>query len=104
MEPGQYQFSIATNQQEYIVRARRNDRSWGHAIDAEIADSEGQLLNHVVFACHPEFREFELFQAMTTEQLISVIREVLESGRFKEALSSARANNLTLILRLNGHA
>ncbi|MBI1760503.1 MAG: hypothetical protein HYR56_03615 [Acidobacteria bacterium] len=101
MNAVQHQFSIVVSEQRCIATAWRNDRVWGHAIDIEIADKAGRLLNRVVFACHPEFGEFDLFQAKTTTQLIGIAREMLESGRYEEELLKASANHLELLIRLN---
>jgi len=58
--------------------AQRKDRHWGHAVDVELYRS-GQLLGRASFCCHPEFAEFDHYQKMNTEQLISVVEERLES-------------------------
>jgi hypothetical protein len=84
------------------VIARRKDRPWGHALDLEIFDGDGRPLNRVSFACHPEFQDFESFQAKTTEELMSAVIERLRSGEHESLLSKARTGNLHLFFRFNG--
>ena len=62
----------------YRAIARRHDRQWGHAIDVEVQHSNGTVLGVVTYACSPEFEEFDHFQALETEQLISVVTERLQ--------------------------
>ena len=101
MNLGQHRFGFVVGHEMRIAKAWRNDQSWGHAIELEITSTEGDFLNQVVFVCHPEFNEFDTFQAKTTEQLICTTREMLESGRYEKDLAAARSINAKLILRFN---
>src|SRR5262245_28281336 len=95
------QFTYFSAGEVRVAKAWRNDRSWGPAIDVEISDLDGRVLNRVTFACHPEFSEFDVFRAKATEELLAIARERLESGRYEAALSSARTDGLALVLRFN---
>ncbi|MGV8934253.1 MAG: class I SAM-dependent methyltransferase [Gallionellaceae bacterium] len=63
----------------YRAIARRHDRQWGHAIDVEVQHSNGTVLGVVTYACSPEFVGFEYFQALTTEQLLTIATERLQA-------------------------
>lgn len=97
-----HEFAYTVAGQTRTAKASRRDFLWGHGLRVEILDPSGQELNRVVFVCHPEFEQFERFQAMTTEQLASIAREKLESGRHEEDLTKARSHGLVLVLGLNG--
>ena len=64
----------------------------------------GDLLNTVVFACHPEFPGYDALQAMSTEQLVALARARLESGSLDDSLSQIRGSGLTIIVRFEAPA
>jgi hypothetical protein len=84
----------------YRAIARRKDRTWGHAIDVEVFHLSGEKLGSLTFACQPEFEEFEYYQKMTTEELLSVVTTRLESA----IVTSMQAwiSGLHTFIRFNG--
>ena len=80
---------------------RRNDRAWGHGIDVKLFDLGGIRIGGISFVCHPEFADFERYQAMTTEELVAVaidrLRAVMHDGSYAKAWS----HGLHLYLRFN---
>ncbi len=78
----------------------RSDRPWGHALEISVHDAaSGDLLNTVVFACHPELPGYAALQAMSTDQLIALARAQLECGSLDDSLSRTRGSSLTLLIR-----
>ena len=79
--------------------ARRVDRSWGHAIEVSVVETNGAVRGKLVFACHPEFLGFDEFQAMPTEALIEVVR-----NRLPAAIAETRSafdGGITTLFRFN---
>lgn len=79
--------------------ARRMDRSWGHAIDVNVREANGSIRGTMVFASHPEFLGFAEFQAMSTEDLLDVVRQRLPAA-IAESLS-AFDSDITALYRFN---
>jgi hypothetical protein len=83
----------------YRCVAARSDKSWGHGLKVSIFDLEGLLLNVVTFACHPEFPAYETLQTMSTEKLIELAANQLNTGELEESLVKARQADLQLYVR-----
>ena len=79
--------------------AKRRDRPFGHAIDVSVVDASGSIRGKMVFGCHPEFRAFDEFQAMSTDALIDLVRERLPAAI--AASLSAFDSGITTLFRLN---
>jgi hypothetical protein len=84
----------------YRALARRNDRPWGHAIDVELYRLDDTSLGDISFVCHPEFDEFAFCQGRTTEELVAVVAERLESAVAEHA--QAWAAGLHVYALFNG--
>lgn len=83
------------------IHATRNDRFFGHALDVRLSRHDSTHLNTLSFACHPEHENFEKYQAMSTEELISIAVLRLESGCHNSALKKCRTDGMVLLLRFN---
>ncbi|CCD99429.1 hypothetical protein [Bradyrhizobium sp. STM 3809] len=84
----------------YRCVAARKDRPWGHALEVSVDDAaSGDLLNSIVFACHPEFTGFETLQALSTDQLIGLARAQLASGALDARLADPQTRGWTLFYR-----
>lgn len=79
---------------EYHCVAVRSDRPWGNGLSVEMFGADGQLLNIVIFACHPEFPGFDVLQAMGTEQMVERAAAQLRTGALEHSLSEARRSKL----------
>jgi hypothetical protein len=77
----------------------RRDRPWGHAIDVSLVDADGLIRGNMVFACHPEFRRFYEFQAMSTEDLVDIVRQRLVAAIAESA--SGFDHGITTLFRFN---
>jgi len=91
------QFEYTFAGEHKIGIAARADRPWGHALEVEIRDEAGLLLNKVLFACHPEQAEFDRLQAKGTEELIEIVMMRLCSGTLEEILRNARQHGAKLL-------
>ncbi len=80
------------------VVAERRDRPWGHAIEVEVVGAGDAILGKIGFACHPEFGDFDAFQAMPTEALIEVVQRRLNPVAIAEACSAFERGITTLFL------
>lgn len=86
---------------EYHCVAVRSDRPWGNGLKVKIFGTDGQLLNVVLFACHPEFPGYDVLQAMGTEQMVERAAALLRTDELNHGLSLARKGNLgTLYVNL----
>ncbi len=63
----------------YQVTAVRHDRTWGHGLDVHLSDRDGSRLGSIFFVIHPEFDDYESYQAKSTEQLLAIVTERLEA-------------------------
>ena len=86
----------------YHVVWRRNDKAWGHAIDAEVFDPKGNPIGRVSFACHPEFADYELYQQMPTEELLHIVDEHLRAVMRDGSYAKGWGLGLQVITRFNG--
>lgn len=91
--------SISVEGYPLTAIAERRDRSWGHAIDVSVVEADGSIRGKMVFACHPEFRGFDEFQAMSTEALVDVVRERLMASIAESC--SAFGHGITPVFRFN---
>ncbi|MGO1077974.1 hypothetical protein [Inquilinus sp. CA228] len=98
----QDEFSYTIDGTRRRCRFARADRPWGHAIDVEILGDDGEPLNHVVFACHPEHPAYDELQAKNTAELTGLAAAQMETGRYEEALAQARQAGFVLLIRLGG--
>jgi hypothetical protein len=93
-----YPFEYSFEGVRWVGIAWRADRPWGHALEIEIRDEEGSLLNTILFACHPEHPDFDQMQAKDTKELIRIAKERFSSGADEEALRMARKSRSKLVL------
>ncbi|KGM34243.1 hypothetical protein [Inquilinus limosus] len=99
MQQDDFSYAIAgANRRCRFVRA---DRPWGHAIDVQILAEDGELLNRVVFACHPEHPAYDELQAKSTTELARLAAAQLGTGRHEDALAQAREASFVLLMRLD---
>ena len=63
----------------YNAIAVRRDYSWGHGLDVCLINLDGSQIGNLSFVVHPEFDDYELYQAKSTEQLLAIVEEQLES-------------------------
>jgi hypothetical protein len=82
----------------YRCVAVRSDRHWGHGLDVNILGRDGHLLNVVTFACNPELPSFKTFQALSTQELVELAANQLNSGELESSLSEAREAKLQLFV------
>ena len=82
------------------VMVERRDRPWGHAIDVEIVDAGGATRGKIVFGCHPEFDDFDAFQALPTEGLVEVVKKRLNPAAIAQACSVFELG-ITTLFRFN---
>jgi hypothetical protein len=85
----------------YCAIARRNDLRWGHGVDVNVFGQGGELLGSISFVCCPGFAEYELYQQMTTEELIAVVANRLKTVMQDHSLDIAWQNGLHSIERFN---
>ena len=93
--------NIRVDCNEYYFLARRADRSWGNAIDITIYSLEGQKLGSLLFCCHPEFDEFELYQSYKTNELIEIAAKRIEKDFFTDRYKEAWDMGINVLLRFN---
>ena len=84
-----------------ICTASRADRPWGPALEMEIRDEGGSLMNNAIFGCHPEQADYEHWRAKSTDELIDAVVERLSSGAYEETLRQARQSGFKLILNFS---
>jgi len=94
------QHSISIRDCPLTVLAERRDRSWGHAIDVNVIDAGGATRGKIVFACLPEFDDFDEFQAMSTEALITVVQERLDAALIADSCD-AFEHGIKIVCRFN---
>jgi hypothetical protein len=94
------EYSIQVPDCSLTVRARRSDRPWGHAINVTMYDENSAVCGTIVYACHPEFRDFDDFQMLSTDALIDVVRQRLTCSLVSES-RSAFGLGISLGQRLN---
>jgi hypothetical protein len=82
------------------VLAKRSDRPWGHAIEVEVHEADATICGTILYACHPEFRNFDEFQALSTDALIALVRQRLTSEVVAESCS-AFGRGIRIGFRLN---
>ncbi len=82
------------------VLAKRSDRPWGHAIEIEVREADATICGTISYVCHPEFRDFEEFQALSTDALIAIVRQRLTSKMVAESCS-AFGRGIRIGFRLN---
>jgi hypothetical protein len=97
----QSEFSYTVGGTSRRCRFARSDRHWGHAIDVQILGEDGEPLNRVVFACHPEYPAYDELQEKSTTELAGLAAAQLGTGRHEGALAQARQSGLVLLMRLN---
>ena len=85
----------------FVAEAHRNDRPWGHGIDVNIYEDGQRLWASTSFACHPDFLEFQRFQAMSTVELLAVAVDQLRQDAHR-SLRTATRPGLRTLFRLNG--
>jgi hypothetical protein len=73
---------------------------WGHGLGVNVFSDEGNLLNVVLFAAHPEFPDDDILQAKNTEELVDLAASQLKSDELEERLVSVRQSGLQLVIRL----
>lgn len=82
------------------VRAKRRDPPWGHGIEVEVCDADATICGTISYFCHPEFRDFEEFQALSTDALIAIVRQRLTSELVAEGCT-AFGHGIRIGFRLN---
>ncbi|MGM9485435.1 hypothetical protein ACS5PN_29880 [Roseateles sp. NT4] len=93
------ELSIQVDGYPLTATLKRSDRPWGHAIDVHLIDADGCVRGSIVFGCHPEFREFAKFQAMSTEALMDIVRQRLPAA--VAGGGAALDRGITLLFRFN---
>jgi hypothetical protein len=86
----------------YYAVWRRNDRPWGHAIDATVFHSNGNSIGSVSFACHPEFADYKRYQQMPTDELVQVVGERLRSAMQDDSYMKSWRLGFSVLVRFNG--
>lgn len=86
---------------DYYFIASRADRPWGHAIDVTVFNNQNTIMGHLLFCCHPEFKDFELLQNYGTQELVALASEMISQGLLSNGFKYAWDAGLKLILRLN---
>src|SRR5687768_13277484 len=97
----QEEFSYIIGETAHRCRFVRADRPWGHAIDVQILGEDGEPLNRVVFACHPEHPAYDELQAKSTAELAQLAAQQMGTGRYEEALAQARQAGAVLLFRFS---
>jgi hypothetical protein len=85
----------------YCASWKRNDRPWGHAIDAKIFDPTGEPIGSASFVCHPEFADYERYQQMATEELVRAVNERLQAIMDDDSIVRGWSRGLHVIFRFN---
>jgi hypothetical protein len=94
------EFEYQASGHRYRCSAERRDRPWGHGLSVSRFDQSGRLVDFSHWVCHPEFEDYEEFQAKTSEQLVEWIAQELGSGAHESRLQEAREHGLTLMFVL----
>jgi len=92
------QFEYTFAGEHRIGIASRADRPWGQALEIEIRDGAGSLLNKILFAGDPEQPDFDHFQTKGTGELIDMVVQRLSSGELEETLREARQHGVRTIV------
>ena len=95
------EFYYTTGGVTYRGVAERADRPWGNGLDVKTFDTQGNPRDSMNFVCHPEFDGFDELQSKSTEELLALAIDTLNSGEFETSLQSAREVGMTLGLRMN---
>ena len=82
------------------VLAKRSDRPWGHAIEVEVQKDGGTVCGTIFYACHPEFRDFDEFQGLSTDALIALVQQRLTLELVADSCS-AFGRGIRIGFRLN---
>src|SRR5262245_21135182 len=85
----------------YYALWRRNDRTWGHAIDVKPFDLGDTRLGGISFVCHPEFTDYERYQSMNTSELVQIVSERLRTAMREGSYAEAWDYGLSLFVRFN---
>ena len=54
----------------------------------------------IVFACHPEFVDYEVFQAKSTQELVDFSAKKLQSDEVEQSLAAAHKSGIQVIMGL----
>jgi hypothetical protein len=83
------------------TKVTEQNRSWGNGARFEINGSEGDTLYNFGVNTHPEFDEFEKYQAMSLEEISLEIKQRLETGLYLDSLKEAKSEGVDMLFRLN---
>lgn len=97
----QKEFNYTVGGVSYRGIAKRADLSWGNGLAIKTFDTRGEPRDLVTCVCHPEFDGFDELQNKSTEELLALAIDMLNSGEFEKSLQSAREVGMTLVFRLN---
>lgn len=83
------------------TKVTEKNRSWGNGARFEIIGSEGDSLYKFHVNAHPEFGEFDKYQAMNLEGIALEIKRRLEAGFYLDSLKKAKSEGIGMLFRLN---
>ena len=81
--------------------AKRADRAWGHAIDVSVFNYQNIILGRLTFFCHPEFKDFELYQSYETVELVKIASDIISKDLELGSYTAAWNAGVTPLLRFN---
>ena len=97
----QREFNYTVGGVTYRGIARRADLSWGNGLATKTFDTQGNPRDSISAVGHPEFDGFDELQSKSTDELLALVIDTLNSGELETSLRSAREVGITLRLRLN---
>jgi hypothetical protein len=93
--------SIIFNGTKYSVNVMEKYTSWGKGVRFDIFKPNGEHLNTISYICHPEYADYEMYQAMSLEALTKIAMVRLKRDLGKNNLQQASENRVELFLPIN---
>lgn len=75
-------FIYTQNGKEFFAIAEEDRYRYGKAVKITIFNSDGDVRNSIMFACHSEFPNYDYYQGKEVSELIDVAIETVCSGVF----------------------
>jgi len=86
---------------KYSLRIAEKPMHWANGIYVQIFTNQGERINAISYAAHPEFEDFDLYKNMTVDELVEVALSRIEKDIKSKDFNLGAENGIELLLPIN---
>lgn len=94
-------FSYASPSELLFAIAKYQVLGKDKAVFVTIYQPNGETRNEILFHCNPNFKGYEKYNAMTSEELIATAIKRLKSSKFSRPVDNYAGKKICVLFRFN---